>query len=190
MIKKSKKSSDSSSKKSRASAGTGFGGVTPSSGAAAAGPELEGGPAWASRFPFAGSVRPGSQSSQKVIIADNVLPPDYAEDGSPKNAKPMLPWVVEVKTPEQIEKMRASGSLARHVLDTGGRAIKPGVTTNEIDEIVHQEALKVRLFTRCLYYFILQLFSWSALSHLFLLLLHCFRWSICFFELSSIDRII
>jgi len=98
-------------------------------------------PAWANRFPFGGEVRPGAQTEQKVVIEDKIVPPDYAEDGSPKNARPMLPWVIEVKTPDQIEKMRASGLLARKVLDLGGRAVKPGVTTDEIDQIVHQAAV-------------------------------------------------
>lgn len=142
MIKKAKKSSSSSKQSSPSPGGAGFGGSTAAgSGSTAA---LKGAPSWASRFPFAGSVRPGSQSPQKVVIADNVIPPDYAEDGRPKNAKPILPWVIEVKTPEQIEKMRDSGRLARHVLDTAGRAVKAGATTDEIDEIVHRETIKVR----------------------------------------------
>jgi len=78
------------------------------------------------------------------VIADHIIPPDYAIDGTPRSAKPMLPWVIEVKTPDQIAKMRESGRLARKVLDLAGRAVKPGVTTNEIDEIVHQATIEVR----------------------------------------------
>ena len=55
----------------------------------------------------------------------------------------MLPWVIEVKTPEEIEKMRVAGSVAREVLDIAGRAVAVGVTTDEIDELVHRETLKV-----------------------------------------------
>lgn len=143
MIRKTKKTSSSSKsggKKPRSTAGTGFGGGA----AASADPVLKDAPSWDSRFPFAGTVRPGAQTPQKVVIDEKVISPDYAEDGSPKNARPMLPWVVEVKTPEQIEKMRDSGRLARHVLDMAGKAVKPGVTTAEIDELVHQETVKVR----------------------------------------------
>lgn len=143
MIKKSKKSSSKGSKKSLSqSSGAGFGGAAPPQ--SSSGPILKDAPSWASRFPFAGDLRPGGQSPQRVVIADNVVPPDYADDGSPKNARPMLPWVIEVKTPDQIEKMRDSGRLARHVLDTAGRAVKAGVTTEEIDQLVHEETLKVR----------------------------------------------
>jgi len=56
----------------------------------------------------------------------------------------MLPWVIEVKSPEEIEKMKVAGRVAREVLDIAGRAVDVGVTTDEIDEIVHRETIKVR----------------------------------------------
>jgi methionyl aminopeptidase len=56
----------------------------------------------------------------------------------------MMPWIVEVKTPEEIEKMRAAGRVAREVLDIAGRAVRVGITTDEIDSLVHAETLKVR----------------------------------------------
>lgn len=101
----------------------------------------------ADRFPYAGSVRPGKQSPQKVVVSSEVasdLLPDYALDGRPKKGSnmPLLPWVIEVKKPEEIEKMRASGKLAREILDLAGRAVKPGVTTDEIDNIVHNAILE------------------------------------------------
>jgi methionyl aminopeptidase len=54
----------------------------------------------------------------------------------------MLPWIIEVKTPEEIEKMRAAGRVAREVLDIAGRAVQVGVSTDEIDALVHEETLK------------------------------------------------
>lgn len=38
--------------------------------------------------------------------------------------------------------MRAAGRVAREVLDIAGAAIRPGITTDEIDNIVHAETLK------------------------------------------------
>lgn len=97
------------------------------------------------RFPYAGSVRPGLQSPQKtVLVASADLLPDYALDGRPKKGSnsPLLPWVIEVKKPEEIEKMRASGKLAREILDLAGRHVRPGITTDEIDTIVHDAILE------------------------------------------------
>lgn len=91
-----------------------------------------------SAFPYAGEVRPGNQTPQRVVMEEGIVKPDYANDGIPKNKQQMLPWVIEVKTATEIEKMRAAGKVAREVLDTAGAAIKPGVTTDEIDALVHQ----------------------------------------------------
>ena len=98
------------------------------------------------KFPYAGSVRPGNQSPQRVVVDQNILRPDYADDGIPKKGRssPLLPWVIEVKTPEEIEKMRAAGRLAREILDMAGRAVAVGVTTDEIDSLVHEATIKVR----------------------------------------------
>lgn len=109
-------------KKPASSKGMGFGSAGPSK----------------STFPYAGRVRPGKQSPQRVVVDKSIKIPDYAGDGIPKaKASALLPWIVEVKSPAEIEKMRAAGKLAREVLDLAGRAVKVGVTTDEIDTIVH-----------------------------------------------------
>mmetsp|Transcript_12517 Transcript_12517/g.24012 ORF Transcript_12517/g.24012 Transcript_12517/m.24012 type:complete len:414 (+) Transcript_12517:158-1399(+) len=95
------------------------------------------------RFPYAGTIRPGKQSPQKKVTDKNILKPDYAESGIPQRVdKPMFPWMIEVKSAEDIEKMRAAGSLARDILDLAGRAVEVGVTTDEIDNLVHSEIIK------------------------------------------------
>eukprot|EP00591_Stephanopyxis_turris_P003533 CAMPEP_0195520678 /NCGR_PEP_ID=MMETSP0794_2-20130614/17413_1 /TAXON_ID=515487 /ORGANISM="Stephanopyxis turris, Strain CCMP 815" /LENGTH=418 /DNA_ID=CAMNT_0040650089 /DNA_START=38 /DNA_END=1294 /DNA_ORIENTATION=+ len=93
-------------------------------------------------FKYTGDVRPGTQSPQRVVNEDGIMRPDYADDGTPKNARATFPWVIEVKTPDEIKKMRAAGRVAREVLDIAGRAVKPGVTTDEIDAIVHAASLE------------------------------------------------
>lgn len=44
---------------------------------------------------------------------------------------------ITIKTPDEIEKMRAAGKLAADVLEMIGPYIKAGVTTAEIDKICH-----------------------------------------------------
>lgn len=51
--------------------------------------------------------------------------------------------MIEVKTASEIEKMRAAGRVAREVLDLAGRMVQPGITTDDIDQLVHDETLKV-----------------------------------------------
>ncbi|CAE8604075.1 unnamed protein product, partial [Polarella glacialis] len=50
------------------------------------------------------------------------------------------PWMVdtEVKTPDQIAAMRTAGALAHEALQVAGRAVAPGVTTDQIDAAVHE----------------------------------------------------
>ena len=45
---------------------------------------------------------------------------------------------VQIKSPEEIEKMRVAGKLAADVLDMIASHVKPGITTNELDRICHQ----------------------------------------------------
>ncbi len=47
-----------------------------------------------------------------------------------------------IKTPEQIEGIRKSCSLTKHILDELTSRIKAGVTTNEINDWVHDYTLK------------------------------------------------
>jgi len=94
-------------------------------------------------FKYAGAIRPGTQSPQKRVDVETIVKPDYSDDGVPKSKRQiMMPWIVEVKTPEEIEKMRAAGRVAREVLDIAGRAVRVGITTDEIDSLVHAETLK------------------------------------------------
>jgi methionyl aminopeptidase len=66
--------------------------------------------------------------------------PDYAIDGIPK--KKGSSSIIEVKSAEDIIRMRASGKLARQVLDLAGSLVKPGITTDEIDAAVHAACLE------------------------------------------------
>mmetsp|Transcript_11490 Transcript_11490/g.21487 ORF Transcript_11490/g.21487 Transcript_11490/m.21487 type:complete len:446 (+) Transcript_11490:137-1474(+) len=93
-------------------------------------------------FKYAGTIRPGKQSPQKIVIDESIMKPDYAEDGIPKAKQGLLPWIIEVKSPEEIIKMKAAGRVAREVLDIAGRTVRAGITTDEIDNIVHEETLK------------------------------------------------
>ncbi|NEW39271.1 type I methionyl aminopeptidase [Nocardia cyriacigeorgica] len=45
------------------------------------------------------------------------------------------PWV---QTPETIEKMRVAGRIAAQALEEAGKAVAPGVTTDELDRIAHE----------------------------------------------------
>jgi methionyl aminopeptidase len=66
---------------------------------------------------------PSFSSGKKIVF------PDYAMDGKPKARPALFPWIIEVKKPDEIEKMRRAGRVAREVLDLAGRSIEVGITT-------------------------------------------------------------
>lgn len=45
---------------------------------------------------------------------------------------------IKIKTPAQLEKMRRAGQLTSQILDVVGAAIKPGVSTEDLDILVQQ----------------------------------------------------
>lgn len=51
---------------------------------------------------------------------------------------------VEIKTEEEIEKMRVAGRLAAEVLEMIEEYVKPGITTNELDRICHDYIVDVQ----------------------------------------------
>jgi hypothetical protein len=133
-----------------------------SSSAAAATKGFAGAPTKAksgSGFPYAGTIRPGRQSAQKAVTIPSIIKPDYWKTGIPGTASSsgaaastsssrqfQLPWMIEVKNAADIEKMRAAGSLARDILDLAGRHVQEGVTTDKIDEVVHEAIIAASTF--------------------------------------------
>nr|XP_061795561.1 methionine aminopeptidase 1D, mitochondrial-like [Nerophis lumbriciformis] len=86
--------------------------------------------------------------SQNVVRPATVQPaypvpkhierPDYVGTG----LIPEWPDFIEIKNTEQIESLARACQLARHVLLLAGQSLKVGMTTDEIDFIVHQETIQ------------------------------------------------
>ncbi len=81
------------------------------------------------------AVRPGAQSPRRTVPGHIARPP-YAESGSPPDRGEAL-----VKAPEVIERMRRTGLAAAEVLAKVAAAVAPGVTTDELDAVAHDEAV-------------------------------------------------
>ncbi|XP_047945681.1 methionine aminopeptidase 1A-like isoform X1 [Salvia hispanica] len=92
-------------------------------------------------FDWTGPLRP-YPISQKRTVPTHIQQPDWAIDGIPKiEPNSDLQYVVEIKTPDQIERMRETCLIAREVLDAAARIIQPGITTDEIDVVVHEATI-------------------------------------------------
>jgi methionyl aminopeptidase len=83
-----------------------------------------------------GRIQPGRVSPMRPVPPE-IIRPDYAETGKPRA------WVEPmVKSPDVIARMRVAGRVAAEVLVETGAAVRPGVTTDELDEICHQACIR------------------------------------------------
>ena len=94
-------------------------------------------------FNFTGPLRPVYPLSEKREVPKSIPHPDYADDGIPKLGRS----IVRSNKFQQLdakaqEGMRKVCRLAREVLDIAAAAIRPGITTDEIDEIVHKACVE------------------------------------------------
>jgi len=77
-------------------------------------------------------LKPGTQTPIRAVPG-SIPRPEYV--GRDKPAKSTDPWV---QPAEIIEKMRVASRIAARAMAAGGEAIAPGVTTDEIDRVVHE----------------------------------------------------
>ena len=102
------------------------------------------------KVPFS-IVKPGKVSPVRSV-PDHIPKPPYLNrlwqltHILPDFSKP------EIKTEEQIEKMRDACQLARTILTQAGELAREGVTTDEIDEFVHNASIKNNAYPSPLMY--------------------------------------
>jgi len=77
-------------------------------------------------------LTPGTVSPTRPVPA-HIARPAYV--GRKRPERNTDPWV---QTPEIIERMRVAGKIAAQALEAGGKAVAPGVTTDEVDRVVHE----------------------------------------------------
>ncbi|HET6948973.1 MAG TPA: type I methionyl aminopeptidase [Acidimicrobiales bacterium] len=80
-------------------------------------------------------VRPGRLSPPRPV-PDHIPRPPYAETGVPVRRTES-----HVRSPEVVERMRVAGRAAAEILETVGAAVAPGVTTDELDALCHDECI-------------------------------------------------
>lgn len=79
-----------------------------------------------------GFLTPGKISPTREI-PQSIVKPEYVGKPSP------TAWSGgDVRTAEEIELIRRAGKIAAEAIELVGRAIRPGVSTDELDEIAHQ----------------------------------------------------
>jgi methionyl aminopeptidase len=83
-------------------------------------------------MPVRAPLKPGVQTPRRAVPAD-IARPEYVDRPAPKRDTGN-----GVRTPEVIEAMRVASKIAAQALEEGGKAVKPGATTEDIDKVVHE----------------------------------------------------
>lgn len=99
----------------------------------------------AARAPL-GTATPGRISARRAV-PDHIDRPEYLfHDG------PEVVTAPDIKPPEVVERIRRAGRIAADALAEVGRAVRPGVTTDELDQIGHDYLVAHGAYPSCLGY--------------------------------------
>lgn len=93
-------------------------------------------------FHYTGPLRPVYPLSTKRVIPKSIPHPEWSEDGIPKYRARPGRAKVDILDAKAQDAMRKVCRLAREVLDIAAAAIRPGITTDYIDEIVHKACIE------------------------------------------------
>ena len=99
----------------------------------------------AKRAPL-GTLKPGKISPRRAVPA-HIDRPEYMYHSGPE-----VVTAGDIKSPETIEKIRVAGRIAAQALQVVGEAVRPGVTTDELDRIGHEFIISHNAYPSCLGY--------------------------------------
>lgn len=101
-------------------------------------------------YRYTGSLR-AQYPLTKREVPDFIQKPDYYKHGNPISEQKQKQ--IEIVSNEDISKLRLLCKDAKRVLDRAKEIIKPGITTDEIDEVVHDACLEFNSYPSPLNYF-------------------------------------
>ncbi|KAF2148758.1 methionine aminopeptidase 1 [Myriangium duriaei CBS 260.36] len=94
-------------------------------------------------YSYSGPLRPVYPLSPRRTIPARIPHPEYAADGIPRSEQTFVGRnKITILDKAQQNAMRKVCKLAREVLDLGARAAVPGVTTDHIDEVIHNACIE------------------------------------------------
>jgi methionyl aminopeptidase len=103
-------------------------------------------------FQFTGTMRP-DKLTRRRFVPDTIVKPDYADDpdGTPfsESDRERIPIYTD---PEDIQNLREAGRLCAEVLTIGGKIAREGVTTDEIDRVIHDACIERNIYPSPLNY--------------------------------------
>ena len=117
-------------------------------------------PLWANSYSFTGSLRPCLLSPRRTVPS-SIRKPDYADhplgaslsEQRDRGSKIHVYTEAELKAPDDPTGLRHACRMGREVLDLAGKALRVGVTTDEIDRVVHEAAMERNVYPSPLNYY-------------------------------------
>ena len=85
--------------------------------------------------------------SPKLDVPKEIERPEYLFHDGPERIT-----ASDTKSPETVEKIRAAGRIAADALAAVGKAVRPGITTDELDKIGHDYIVAQGAYPSCLDY--------------------------------------
>jgi hypothetical protein len=117
-------------------------------------------PYWAQSYSFTGSLRPCLLSPVRSVRA-GIRKPDYAdhpqgvslEEQQSRGSQIYVYSEKELGAPDDPQCLRHACRMGREVLDAASRALRVGVTTDEIDRVVHDACMERNVYPSPLNYY-------------------------------------
>nr|AME15507.1 methionine aminopeptidase 1 [Actinomucor elegans] len=93
-------------------------------------------------FKYAGPLRAVYPLSPRRTVPEEISRPDYAESGISRSELMSRGSDIKVLTPEEIEGAKKACAITREVLELAAKSIRVGMTTDELDRIVHEATIE------------------------------------------------
>ena len=101
-------------------------------------------------------------------VPDSIPKPDYAKSGRSKSEEMANAGGIAYLSEAEIKGIREACRVGREVLDIAGDAVRVGVTTEEINQVVLEECIKRNAYPSPLNYYF---FPKSVCTYLYFFLL-------------------
>ena len=103
-------------------------------------------------FDYTGPLRPHYVTPRRTVPA-HIQKPDYAESGIPMSEMKLRGnHTIHIHTAKEIAGMRAANKLSRLILDYAHSLVRVGITTEEIDRLVHEKTIEHNAYPSTLNY--------------------------------------
>lgn len=104
-------------------------------------------------YAWTGALRP-ERIAPRRQVPEHIPRPDYAARGIPvEEIESKQQTSIPIRSAKELAGIREACQLARRILDAAHAAVRPGITTDEIDAIVHEETVKADAYPSPLNYF-------------------------------------